>query len=323
MNQVLTDKFIADERKKKEYPQFARDLFVMHGVTDEPKRLSGGWTNCVFAAGGFVLRYTTDIESGRLRRETRLAQSLPAEVAYPEIVDSGGTDGCDWMLCRRILGTNLEDAWEKLSWEERAEALEQLWMRAKHVHAINPDTVRTFVNENLWYITTMENALREAEALKESNVIKAEQYEAAKGYIYRFEAAMKQAECVLVHGDLTPANAMWHDGKITALMDFECAAIAPKEADLMMLLNTAYERGDLSVAESDFKAKQRFNDRMRALVEKETPDWEILQGYQAIKLMHHVCMDMNDEDFSEGHEELVSLLALLKDGKGKLAEVMP
>ncbi len=303
--------------------EFARALFVMHGVTDEPQRLSGGWTNCVFEAGELVLRCTTDIESGRLRRETRLVQSLPAEVGYPEIVDSGSSDGCDWMLCRRILGTNLEDAWEKLSWDERAEALEQLWMCAKHVHAINTDTVRMFVNENLWYITTMENALKEAEVLKESNIIKAEQYEAVKGYIYRFEAAVKQVKCVLVHGDLTPANAMWHDGKITALMDFECAAITPKEADLMMLLNTAYERGDLSVNESDFKAKQRFNERMRALVEKETPDWEILQGYRAIKLMHHVYMDMNDEDFSENHEELVCLLALLKDGKGKLSDVMP
>ena len=28
-------------------------------------------------------------------------------------------------------------------------------------------------------------------------------------------------------------------------------------------------------------------------------------------------------DFSEEHEELVSLLALLKDGKGKLSEVIP
>lgn len=308
---------------EKDMLKFASALFVMHGVTDEPKRLSGGWTNFVFAAGGFVLRCTTNTESGRLRQETRLAQSLPAEVGYPEIVDSGCTDGCDWMLCRRILGTNLEDAWEKLSWNERAEALEQLWMHAKHVHAINPDTVRAFVNDNLWYITTMEHALREAEALKERNIIKAEEYEAVKGYIYRFEAAMKQAKCVLVHGDLTPANAIWHDGKITALMDFECAVIAPKEADLMMLLNTAYERGDLSAAESDFKAKQRFHDRMRALVEKETPNWEILQGYRTIKLMHHVCMDMNDEDFSEEHEELVSLLSLLKDGKGKLSEVMP
>lgn len=308
---------------EKDMLEFARAIFAIHGVTDEPERLSGGWTNHVFAAGGLVLRCTTNIESGRLRRETMLAQLLPTEVGYPEIVDSGSTDGRDWMLCRRISGTNLEDAWKSLSLDERAEALEQLWTRVKRVHTVSPDTARPFVNETLWYITTTAEALSDAEALKKSSVITAEQCEAVKGYIYRFDAAMEQAECVLVHGDLTPANAMWHDGRIAALMDFECATIAPKEADLMMLLNTAYERGDLSAAESDFKAGKRLNDRMRALVEKEAPNWDILQGYQAIKLTHHVCMDMNDEDFSEKHEELVSLLALLEDGKGRFSKAMP
>lgn len=304
---------------EKDILEFARAIFVIHGVTNEPKRLSGGWTNHVLTAGGLVLRCTTNIEIGRLRRETRLAQLLPTEVGYPEIIDSGSTDGCDWMLCRRISGTNLEDAWKSLSWDERAEALEQLWTRAKRVHTVSPDTVRPFVNETLWYITTTEEALSEAEALKENNVITAEQCEAVKGYIYRFDAAMKQAECVLVHGDLTPANAMWHDERIAALMDFECAAIAPKEADLMMLLNTAYERGDLSADKPD----PEFNEHLRTLVENEAPNWALLQGYQAIKLIHHVFMDMNDEDFSEEHEELGSLLALLRDGKGRFSEVMP
>lgn len=307
---------------EKDMLKFARELFATHGVTDEPERLSGGWTNYVFAAGGLVLRCTANIESGRLRRETRLAQLLPAKVGYPKMIDSGSTDGCDWMLCRRIVGTNLEDAWEKLSWDERADALEQLWMRAKYVHMLNTETVRPFVNETLWYITTMESALGEVDLLRERNIINAEQCDVVKGYIRRFEAAMKRAKCVLVHGDLTPANAMWHEGKIAALMDFECAVIAPKEADLMMLLNTAYERGDLPDAETDSEAEQRFNDRLLALVENEAPDWDILQGYEAIKLMHHVIMDMDDEDFSPDHEELVSLCALLEDGKGMFSAVL-
>lgn len=301
---------------------FARERFSAHGVTAEPERLSGGWTNCVFAAENLVLRCTENVESGRLRRETKLAQLLPAGVGYPEILDSGSTDGCDWMLCRRISGINLEDAWEKLSWDERADALEQLWMRAKQVHSLDTEKARPFVNESLWYISTMENALGEAELLRERNVISAEQCDAVKGYVRRFEGAMKRAKCVLAHGDLTPANAMWHDGKIAALMDFECAVIAPKEADLMMLLNTAYERGELPAAEPDSEAEQRFNARLLALVEHEAPDRDILQGYQAIKLMHHVAMDIDDEDFSPEHEELVSLLALLEDGKGMFAAVM-
>lgn len=307
---------------EKDMLKFARDLFAAHGVMEEPERLSGGWTNCVFAANGLVLRCTANIESGRLRRETGLAKLLPVEVGYPEIVDSGSTDGCDWMLCKRVSGTNLENAWEKLSWEERADALEQFWKRVKQVHSLSIEAVRPYVNETLWYISTMDSALREAEMLRERNVLNAAQCELVKGYIYRFEAALKRAKCVPVHGDLTPANAMWNEGKIVALMDFECAVIAPKEADLMMLLNTAFERSDLPEAESDAEGKRKFNERMLTLVQEETPDWEILQGYQAIKLMHHVAMDIDDEDFSPEHEELVSLYALLQDGKGMFAAVM-
>lgn len=307
---------------EKDMLKFARKIFAAHGVMGEPECLSGGWTNFVFAADEFVLRCTSNVESGRLRRETQLAQLLPEEVGYPEIMDSGNTDECDWMLCRRISGTNLEDAWEKLSWEERADALEQLWRRTKYVHTVNVEIVWQLVNKNLWYITTIENALREAELLRDRNVINEEQCNAVKGYICRFETALKHAKCVLVHGDLTSANAMWCDGKISALMDFECAAIAPKEADLMMLLNTAYERRDLPAVQSDFETKQRFTARMLALVQGETPDWDILQGYETIKLMHHVVMDIDDEDFSLEHDELVNLLALLKDGKGMFSPVL-
>ena len=307
---------------EKDMLKFARETFAAHGVMDEPERLSGGWTNYVFAAGELVLRCTPNVESGRLRRETQLAQLLPEEVGYPEIIDSGNTEECDWMLCRRIFGTNLEDAWEKLSWEERGDALEQLWKRAKQVHTVNTETVRPFVSENLWYISTMENALREADVLLERNLINAEQCNVVKGYICRFETALQHAKCVLVHGDLTPANTMWYEGKNVALMDFECAAIAPKEADLMMLLNTAYERNDLPEAQPDFEAEQHFNARMLSLVQEETPDWDVLQGYEVIKLMHHVAMDMDDEDFSPEHEELVCLLALLENGKGMFSPVM-
>ncbi len=307
----------------KDMLKFARERFVAHGVTEEPERLSGGWTNCVFAAGDLVLRCTRNAENGRLRRENGLARLLPGKVGYPELVDCGSTDGYDWMLCRRIPGTNLEDAWGSLSWEERADALEQLWMKAKQVHTIDIEDVHPFVNETLWYITTMENVGKEADVLLERTLINAEQCETVKGYIYRFEEAMKQAKCVPVHGDLTPANTMWYEGKIAALMDFECAVIAPKEADLMMLLNTAYERDDLPTTKPDPEGEEQFNDRMRGLVEREDVNWDILQGYRVIKLMHHVAMDMEDVDFTPEHEELVDLLALLKDGKGRFAAVMP
>ena len=93
--------------------------------------------------------------------------------------------------------------------------------------------------------------------------------------------------------------------------------------DLMMLLNSAYEREDLPAAKPDSVAEQHFHARMRELIERENVNWDILQGYRVIKLMHHVAMDMEDEDFTPEQEEMVELLALLKDGKGRFVTVMP
>ena len=319
---MIYDGFEAEAIREFSMVKFVHEVFELHGENTEQERLSGGWTNHVFAAGNLVLRFTSNLESGRLLREAKLAKLLPKQAGYPEIVDNGRTERYDWMLCRRISGTNLEDVWGNMSWKERADALEQLWQKTKFVHTVNVKKAEAYVNKALWYMSGIENAVTETERLFERKLINAEQCDVLKGYIYRFETAIRKADFILVHGDLTPANAMWQDGEITALMDFECATIAPKEADLMMLLNTAYERMDLPGAMHDLEAEQQFHNRMRELVQKEAPDWDILQGYRVIKLVHHVVMDMNDEDFSPGHEELVCLLALLKDGKGKLVSVM-
>lgn len=319
---LIYEGFEAEAIREFSMLQFMSTIFNAYGESSEPKRLSGGWTNFVYAAGNLVLRFTSNLESGRLNRETQLAKLLPEESRYPEIVDSGRMDGYDWMLCRRIPGTNLEEAWAELSWTERADALEQIWKLVKYVHTVDTKEVEAYVNRSLWYMTTIENTMAETERLLERKLINTEQCDGLKKYIYYFETAIGRADLVLAHGDLTPANVMWHESNITALMDFECATIAPKEADLMMLLNTAYERMDLQDVASDFVAEQEFHNRMRELVQREAPDWNLLQGYRVIKLVHHVVMDMDDEDFSPEHEELVCLLALLKNGKGKLAPVM-
>ncbi len=302
---------------------FVRRLFHTHGISEEPKRLSGGWTNEVYAAGDLVLRCTGDMKSGRLILEAQLASRLPPEAGYPEIIGSGSTAECVWMLCKRIPGVNLEDAWGLLSLDERADALEQLWSRVSHVHRIDAEAARPYAGSSLWYFSSAEHALEEAQSLREKDLLNQAELDAAKVIIDRFSIALQQAPCVVVHGDLTPANAMWHEGRITALMDFECAAIAPREADLMMLLNTAYERLDLPQAANNPADRQRFNARMRALVQAAAPDWNLLQGYEVIKLIHHVFMDMEDEDFSPSHEELTCLLAVLMDGRGMLQDVLP
>lgn len=291
---------------------FAKECFAAHGIAEMPKRLSGGWTNHVFTAGGWVLRCTQNTEGGRLRRETGLARLLPEAVGYPQIQSAGTTDGCDWVLCKRIEGTNLEDAWEKLDWEERASALEQLWQRAKCVHRMDKQAVRPYLNDTLWYFTSADDARAEADTLLEEKLLDACQCRKVKAVIRRFEEAMPQVRCVPVHGDLTPANAIWYEGKTTALIDFECAVIAPVEADLMMLIHAAYGYVDCVYQKASSFAEQQFRNRLAALLEAEHPNPVILRGFEVIKLMHHVYLDRNDADFSADHEDWNSLRAVLQ-----------
>lgn len=197
---LIYDGFEAEAIREFSMLQFMRTIFNAHGENSEPKRLSGGWTNHVFAAGELVLRFTSNLESGRLHREVQLAKLLPEEAGYPEIVDSGRAYGYDWMLCRRISGINLEDAWVQLSWKERADALEQFWQYVKVVHTMDVDSVSAYVNKSLWYITTAENASAEAELLLAKELISEIQCNEIKRYMERFKEAMKKAEYVPVHG---------------------------------------------------------------------------------------------------------------------------
>jgi scyllo-inosamine 4-kinase len=66
--------------------------------------------------------------------------------------------------------------------------------------------------------------------------------------LHRFWAAVASAPRVLVHGDLCTENALWNDGELVSLLDFEFAVVAPVELDLNELVKIFYtppERPDL------------------------------------------------------------------------------
>ena len=56
----------------------------------------------------------------------------------------------------------------------------------------------------------------------------------------RFWKALPSAARVLNHGDWTFENAIWHEGRVVALLDFEFAVIAPVELDLNELVKCAF-----------------------------------------------------------------------------------
>jgi len=100
--------------------QIAVRIFTQRGIDFSQARRGLGWTNATWIAGGLALRLAKQPGSQRLLREARLAALLPPAVGYPQLVESGETDGLEWVLAREVAGECLGEVWPRLSWPSPA-----------------------------------------------------------------------------------------------------------------------------------------------------------------------------------------------------------
>jgi scyllo-inosamine 4-kinase len=228
--------------------RIAARIFERHRVDFSTAQREGGWSNATWSAGGLVLRISVESGAERLAREARLASLLPPEVGYPPIVESGVTEGLEWMLAKRVSGRNLGDVWPALGWEARATALCELWAKAQAVHSVDPVLARAYTrDESPFYAPTAAQAAEQLERLEEAGVLAPRQAAILSEALEGYWAAMDSAPRVLDHGDLCTENALWDRGHVVALLDFEYAIVAPVELDLNELVRSVYappERAD-------------------------------------------------------------------------------
>ena len=234
----------ADERA--DNPQtIAAAIFARHGIDFAAVQRAGGWTNAVWLADALVLRLATRKDQAGhdspLLREARLAALFGPAVGYPALVDGGTTGGYAWTLAARIPGTSLGEAWEGLNLEERIAALHGLWAGAQAVHAVPPAAAAAIVGRRAWFNNTDAG---EAQAglhrLEKRGILSAPASRTLQDALGGFWQAVPHAPLVLSHGDLTLDNAMWHEGQVVGLLDFEFALLAPIQLDLNHLLKCAF-----------------------------------------------------------------------------------
>ena len=222
----------------------AASIFACHGVDFAVARRAGGWTNAVWLADDLVLRLSTRTKSETLLREARLSKSFPAGVGYPDIVDSGITSDHAWMLARRLPGNCLGEVWAGLGPAERVAALQELWARAEAVHSVPLETVQASVPARAWFNSTDR---AEAEAglarLAQEEILTGSERSVLQETLSRFWETLPAAPQVLCHGDMTLDNALWHEGHVIALLDFEFAVHAPVQLDLNHLVKCVYGPG--------------------------------------------------------------------------------
>jgi scyllo-inosamine 4-kinase len=231
-------------------PAIAREVLARFEVDPSQARRAEGWTNATWLTDALAVRVALSQGSTTFAREVALVSILPEEVGYPAIVASGVMDGYEWVLTRRVPGENLGTLWPNLSWAERATAATWLWRRAQVVHGVDLTVARRVAStRSPLYARDADEAGQRLARLVEAGILTRAERRALESLLHGFWPVLDDAPVVLNHGDLCTENALWRDGRVTALFDFEFAVVAPVVVDLVELVKIAYaphEHGDVT-----------------------------------------------------------------------------
>ena len=213
----------------------AARVLARHGVDPASARRAPGWSTLTWLADGLAVRVAASPGPDDLLREARLAARLPRAVGYPRLVDAGTDDGHEWQLTEEVRGANLRELWPKLTWDDRERAALELWQRARAAHAVEHPEADSRSHSPVC-APTPEAAEAQVAALERRGVLAPDQCAVLRAALESFWAALPAGRRVLCHGDLCVANAIWRDGRVVCLLDFEVAVAAPVELDAHRLL---------------------------------------------------------------------------------------
>jgi len=171
-------------------------------------------------------------ELGRLGREAAIVARLPREARYPEIVAVGRDDAQAWMITRRVPGVQLARAWPALTTAERERATRELAAALAAVHATPCDGIADDIRPP--HTLALAPLLELCGKLPDRGLA-----EAVAQFVRARWGAFDDADRGLVHGDPHLENVLWHDGHISALLDFEWSRPSWIHCDLEILLAVA------------------------------------------------------------------------------------
>ena len=227
-----------------------------------PELMALSDSNDVWRIGPVVLRICWRGDRNRFAREAAVTAVLPAGVPYPEVLDTGREDDLAWQVTRLAGGVPLATAWPALPLAQRRAAIHQVGaaLRVLNAHpfparviaalaAPRPDgdgSAAALIGADL-------NPLPHQRALRLAALVRNLPYadtaliddamarlrdlapidpldDAAATAGGTASGRLAAAGCV--HGDAHPANILWQDGHVTALLDFEWVRLGPPDLEI-------------------------------------------------------------------------------------------
>jgi aminoglycoside phosphotransferase (APT) family kinase protein len=205
----------------------------------EIRVLSGGQVNRVFLVDrAFVVRIGGREDAfERLRRETELLRSLAGKIPVPGVHAFGVQESVVYQIQQFIPGRKLYAVWKELRPDEQDSVAAQLGAHLRVIHGLKAPYFGSAGEETrrctAWSDYRAEEFSRTLDEIRTLNIRMAPGFiEMAKDYFDEHRHVLQDGVPTLVHGDLSLVNILVHEGKITALLDFEYALQAPPDYEL-------------------------------------------------------------------------------------------
>lgn len=227
-------------------------------------------SNDAWRIGPVVVRICWRGDLERFAREAAVTTALPEEVPYPEVLDTGSDEDLAWQVTRRVEGVPLSTLWRGLSCAEQRDAVHQIGraLAALHVHRFPADVVAALAAPRPAGETSTAALigaditplpLRRAEALlvaaRREGRATGELLDEAQARFHELADADPLAgdptpdspgvggglpdprrptghAVTCVHGDAHLGNALWKNGRLTALLDFEWVRLGPPDLEI-------------------------------------------------------------------------------------------
>src|SRR5262245_1623711 len=192
--------------------------------------------------GTWVVRFSPDPSAGaRFGAEAQLLERVRAIVPTAEVRHVGELDDVAYQVLRYVDVDNLADCWLQLPRDQKRSIADHLADILRALHDVVFDDFgplcppeRGFSSWKECQLSAFRCAiedLRQCDSLISPSMLDA----AVRFFVDRSGCLDGHDRPALVHNDCWPGNLLVADGRVTALLDFELAQKAPRDAEIYKL----------------------------------------------------------------------------------------
>jgi aminoglycoside phosphotransferase (APT) family kinase protein len=206
------------------------------------EKLTGGQVNQVFLVDQKYVVRIGQRENAfyRLQHETELLRSLEGMVRVPRVIAFGKEQGYTYQVQLFVPGQKVYAVWKDLRPFEQERIVVELTESLRILHGLhfpsfgwNCQEDESFDTWSGFLTNKFQRAIAEIQSLRLAMVPGS--IEMAEAYFEEHKGVLEGGVPSLVHCDLTLVNLLAHQGKLSAILDFEYSIRAPRDYELWVL----------------------------------------------------------------------------------------